>query len=121
MIDVANLTECKELYQCSGWNKQYWWWQYHIFDDDSTGYILTGEHDASPMKSAHPAYDSGYLLRMLPPVTLRKDGNGSYVAEWVDHLEHRSIQRDSRTNAENAMCRLAIALYEAGVMVHQEG
>ena len=61
-------------------------------------------------------YDLDSLLRLLPAVTLTKYADGSYTAEWVDHPTQNRIVAHSRTNPANVLCRLAVRLYERGIL-----
>lgn len=117
MVGVASRADSEELYHLSGWNGQYWWWSIkHPHPDGSACYDLVGEHDAPFANTTYPAYDVGYLLKRLPAVTLTGYGSGKYKATWKDHADHVTIGRESRANPANALCRLAMALFEAGIL-----
>ena len=111
MIGIADIAACKELYERSGWKGQYWWWTFKVQEDGSAGYVLVGEHEAPFHTSTIPAYDVNYLLYKMPGMALQKHGDGGYTAKWTDY-----IHRSSRTNAANALCRLAVALIAAGIL-----
>lgn len=116
VISVADLAECKLLYQLSGWNGQYWWWSYREFADGSGGYVVVGEHEAPFHGSTYPAYDAGYLLRRLPACDLSKMSDGAFSAVWTDYTDNSGSVGHSRTSPENALCRLAGLLFKEGIL-----
>lgn len=116
LCNVASFSDCKELYHLSGWNGHYWWWTWHEQSDGSGIYVLVGEHEAPFHGSSYPAYDAGYLINRLPPFALQKQGNGGYYAVCTDYADDRHIEGESRTNPANALARLAIRLFEAGIL-----
>lgn len=118
--ESAGLAECKQLYELSGWQEEEWGDQYRIFTPGQ-GDVVT------------PAYTLGTLLHMLPAHTLTKYGNATWQARWVGHVPWQSetpapvpayrgaITAESRTNPANALARLAIKLFEAGVLLTSKG
>ena len=117
-VTVADLSECKDLYERSGWKGQYWWYRALRRTDGNMAYMLVGEHTTPSPVPLYPAYDATYLLYMLPPITLQKQGNGNFYAAYIDYADNTRIEGHSRTNPANALCRLAIALFEAGALQH---
>lgn len=113
---VASMPDSKALYGVSGWIGQYWWYTYHEYEDGSHTYDLVSERDAPFQGNTYPAYDVAFLLQHLPAVELYKQGNGSYRALWWDHTNDSPLEGESRTNAANALCRLALVLFRHGIL-----
>lgn len=113
---VASHADCEALYRLSGWNGQYWWYSYQEHADGSGNYFIVGEHEAPFTTSTIPAYDAAFLLGYLPAVTLRKRGNGDYFATWYGSKDYAALEGHSRTNPANALCRLAVNLFQAGIL-----
>lgn len=118
---TASLTLCKQLHTVSGWTGTLLSWYCDEARDDTPVVNLSeplkvvggvGHYDRQ-----YPAYDVGYLVGMLPAHHLIKNGNETYIAQWFDHTDGTLIERDSRTNPANALCHLALALFEAGVLI----
>jgi hypothetical protein len=126
---VASLSDCRELFALSGWGDTEWSYYCDEAHDDTPALNLS-----EPLKVVggvgyydhrYPAYDLGYLVRKLPVHYLQKFGNESYVARWVYPAPTREqielgthhIIGHSRTSPENALCRLAVNLFEAGVLM----
>lgn len=118
---TASLAECRELYKVSGWDGTAWSWYCDEERDDDPAMNISepasivggvGYYDHK-----YPAYDLGYLTAMMPPFSLTKHGNGDHTARWSDYSDGRFIERWSRTNPANAVVRLALALYEGGVLM----
>ena len=97
MPRTATLSDCRELQRLSGWA-------------------------AMTSGGEYPVYTTDMLLSLLPAHTLTKHGNASWVARWAGQppgCPYRvAINSDSRTNPANALVRLAIKLFEAGVLQH---
>ena len=78
----------------------------------------------------YPCYTTDMLLSLLPAHTLTKWGNATWQARWVGQVPWRgqtpapvpayrgAITAESRTNPANALVRLALKLFEAGVLLH---
>lgn len=114
-MTVAHFAECCELYELSGWG--YGMGAVWMFED---GRSWVWDNPTSAVLACHewvPAYDLGALAGYLPAFALNKRGNESYHAGWADHANRQVITADSRTNPANALCRLAIALFKAGVLM----
>ena len=118
---TASLTLCKQLFAVSGWTGTLLSWYCDEERDDTPVVNLSeplkvvggvGHYDRQ-----YPAYDVGYLVGMLPAHKLIKRGNATYIALWFDHTNSVRIPGESRTNPANALCHLAIALFEAGVLI----
>lgn len=101
-MNTASRELCKELYELSGWEDADW-----FFNPHAEGFTFTKQH------SGVPAYDLGYLLRKLPA-----DGN-LFVKQYEDdgswHACSGLIQVEADT-PEDAATKLAIALYEQGIL-----
>ena len=103
----AGLSECRQLYDLSGWREKN--------ADESS-------------ESSIPSYSLNTLHSLLPAHTLGKFGNATWQARWVGHVPWQSeapappayrvtVTAESRTNPANALARLAIKLFEAGVLL----
>lgn len=122
MSNVANLENCKELYELSGWPQidDFSDW-YQDWGNEDWG---IGSYDAN-CPNNYPAYDLGYLLRKLqglkkyPILELRQ-----YNRWWCfygNRTKRGSIvspQKDCgiADTPEDAACRLAIELIKQGVI-----
>jgi hypothetical protein len=102
-MQTASLELCKRLYELSGW------FDTDLIVDPASGAIsittaTTNTEDAPWI----PAYDLGYLLRKLPPV--------SYVIKAkrfeADHRHHKKFA----DIPEDAVAKLCIELFEIGVL-----
>lgn len=127
-MNVASLDLCKELHTLSGWDGTVWSWYCDEERDDTPAMNLS-----EPLRVVggvgyfdhqYPAYDLGYLMRKLPGHYVQKLGSESYVAKWWDYAptqEQRELGLNhlsghSKSSPEDAVCRLAIALFEHGVL-----
>lgn len=119
---VADVNECRALYEVSGWeyaNEAHGAW---MPGPPGHPYELRGGAWFGAYGKRYPAYDTAFLLRMLPAHTLLKQGNGDYLATWQDHTPGgETITGHSRHQPENAMARLAINLFKAGVLLRGIG
>lgn len=120
MSNVASLGLCKELYKLSKW----------IPDGPNEGYYPRGSnlvygHKLLIGDGDIPAYELGYLLRKLDciqtgqlDVFIHRDiiWHASFLE---DKTERRFETRDS--TPEDAAAKLAIALFEAGVLTQESG
>lgn len=120
---VANLTNCKKLYELSGW-----------IDDDLPFYChgfvyRTMEIDTSDYHQHYPAYDLSYLLRKLPRfitseqehgvLTLWSGEKGWYCGYEEDGevLETELMRFEALADTpEDAAALLAIKLFEQGIL-----
>lgn len=96
-MNVAASPElCKQLYALSGWT--------------DTDLETWGSQD----EDAVPAYNLGFLIRKLPPVTkiMRTGNNGEVFAATYSDLK-LTFQGNI---PENCAARLAIALFENGTI-----
>jgi len=118
---VASLPECRDLFAASGWDTTIWSWYCDEERDDEPALNLTDEMKVvggvGYYDHRYPAYDLGYLSRVLPRHDLFKRGNGAYSATWMDYSSLEEINVESRTSPENALARLAIKLFDAGVLL----
>lgn len=107
-MQTANLENCKRLYELSGWDDT----------DYSFGYMkgktaIVGERGTEhAFDDPHSAYDSGYLLRKLPPHADLTKVEAGKIYYAVHHQEY-DFQAD---NPEDALCLLAIKLFEEGIL-----
>jgi len=124
-MQVASLNLCKELYELSGWNNTE-----HSYYADPGGLPsldATGLHH-----KVAPAYDAGFLLRKLPReienprgvLMMQARHNGYYYAyttktgqEWP--FDERAVVYQIDKTPENALCKLAVELFKAGVLTRE--
>lgn len=66
-----------------------------------------------------PEYTAEFLLGMLPAHTLKKLGNEKWYADHIDYTTGKVIMANSRTNPANALARLAIELFNQGVLLRR--
>lgn len=134
-MSVSSLELSKKLYELSGWTDT-------DFIYYANGGIINDNVEYRPMvfdKPDHlPAYDSGYLLRKLPP-ELKLDGlhyvGDSKVNDFYLEMEAPSGDSDKwiffysnggesefygkgmlAYTPEDALCKLAIQLFEQGIL-----
>lgn len=138
-MNVANLTNCKRLYELSGWEETNHYWHSLISHDMKrwSDYKLQDyKPDSDFGMRVIPAYSAWYLLRKLPKwgryttghkevqdgntnLTLTvtdSDGSGSWVATMDSRTEHGWVDPQYADNPEDALCLLAIKLFEEGVL-----
>lgn len=112
-MSVANLENSKRLYELSGWDDTDEWQH-----ETPAG----GIHFFSPVaptdKCDAPAYPAGYLLRRLPSddfriAVLTNDSN-----RWVaNRTTANTVEQQCESDTpEDALCLLAIKLFESGVL-----
>lgn len=117
----------ERLHELSGWEDQTWW---HVYEWDLNT-KRTGEQTVETSSAIHyedarehvicPAYDSGYLLRNLPQPTVVEMAEDSWVADiYGEGHENGYIDTNNlglyADNPEDALCKLAIKLFEEGVI-----
>jgi hypothetical protein len=138
-MNVASLELCKELYELSGW--QYDEAGSYIQDpEDEQNTFHTTDGDGGYFRTVCPAYDLGYLLRKLPmrvdfPEELKIGGGMSspeyfVLCQHIDTMSHywdAYYQHEDSDNwieelsvqantPEDAGCKLAIKLFELGII-----
>lgn len=126
-MNVASLENCKKLYELSGWEDAYAWWN---FSDDAP------EEDPTPKRTWYlqygsdgwgarcPAYDLGYLLRKLPGhigdefLDMCWYGDGWEFAYQRSRrgLWNAQIGSHHAKTPEDAAALLAIELFEQGIL-----
>lgn len=122
MRGIASLADCRELYRMSGWSDTTFSWYCDEAHDDEPALNLS-----EPLKvvggvgyydTKYPAYDLGYLAAMLPTFELVRRPDESCWVRWHGHENGVTyLEVDSRTSPANALCRLAVKLFEAGVLL----
>lgn len=146
-MNVASLELCKELYELSGWEDTL---VHYITSDESMHFdekigvntveekivglrpnntVGCDECEGAYAAETIPAYDLGYLLRKLQPLSKIQNLSESYIVldhadylGWRARLEskydsHRDkwIEQHADT-PEDAACKLAIELFKSGVL-----
>lgn len=109
MTNVANLENSKRLFELSGWDDE----ELERFDHHQEG--------GSSQIDNIPKYDCGYLLRKLLPHTrvefiLQSDGK-TLLVHYPEPLQEEYIFADT---PENALCELAIKLFESNILTREE-
>lgn len=102
-MNVANLELCKELYELSGWEHDYFW-----YDDVKNQPFI--DQRMQSIRSISPAYPLGYLLRKLPQPNMVGFADGSAYAMAMGG------QHQEADTPEDAACKLAIELFKQGVL-----
>lgn len=133
-MNIASLDNCKRLYELSGWETEDW------YDLDLDGvpeeYLATTE-DKIDDNDYIPAYTAGYLLRKLPKFGKYTTGDGNIernrtrltltVADsgtWVATMDSKSeahgwVDPQYADTPEDALCLLAIKLFEEGILTNE--
>jgi hypothetical protein len=117
MSEVARLELSKRLWELSGWKKTSC-----VFVHLDGVYDRWDLHDRGTAKSYNkseqvPAYSLGYLIRKLSPCQIIASSDGMYWASWnpaADEIEERA------NSPENATCKLAIELFEQGILKRED-
>ena len=134
-MNVASLENCKRLYELSGWRATD---KYHVLNHRNT-WIIGGNPDFEnkvleslaegrgtfKLDRVYPAYESGYLVRKLPPqVKIHKDYDANpelpeetpafYYALY--NQRGLGIYNFGAETPEDALCLLAIKLFEEGIL-----
>ncbi len=122
-MNVANLELCKELYEVSGWSGSEFY-----FNGAGQRFYLKPIRRQEPLATYEtPAYDLGYLLRKVPH---REPGNERFILtlspEWSIRYEQLTIEGyvdfgevhflHEADTPEDAACKLAIELFNQGVL-----
>lgn len=128
---VADLDLCKELYRLSLWSKNQF--RYDNFVDNEWHLCETIAHwpvAGHEFDNIIPAYDTGYLLRKLPPVIqdpydkifkyfqMWINGNSEVNCGYVEPYAHddKVSYYQQAYKVENALCKLSIELFKSEVL-----
>ena len=117
MSNVASLENCKRLYELSGWGatEKRWYGQTQFPESCVAGLI-----DSFDGAGICPAYDAGYLLRKLPDILMSNLG-GEKLGIWITETEASNGDiRGQADTPENALCLLAINLFEQGILTRED-
>lgn len=119
MNNVASLQNSKKLYELSGWDDTYW-----VHSVDEWGDMPDVETARSVgmvygRASEAPAYECGYLLRRIEKTILTSNG-GIWTATYIPSLDVNSFRASEAGTPEDALCLLAIKLFEEGVLTKEE-
>lgn len=128
---VASIDLCKTLFEMSGWGKSHRPHGMQLYAVSKNGEYLGITGDKFLLKDFDkfvPAYDLGFILRKLPEIRLETWHNGQVVIKYYtvsgvpSKLERKGkIVKAEADTPEDAACRLAIILFEQGVLVKEEG
>lgn len=124
MSNVASLENCKRLYELSGWGGEDRWFLTNISDPEhvigtATPRIFKSDKDhENGYRTETPAYSAGYLLRKLPEEAYDTElGLAIFRTEgrpkWEAGYDNEFVNADT---PEDALCLLAIKLFEEGVL-----
>jgi hypothetical protein len=106
-MNVASRDLCIELKKLSQWGETDFCWN---------GDHLTPAYWPEDMRSkdidSNPAYDAGYLLRMLPDVSLW----GGFNQKWGAMYKNDERIKQLGATPEDALCKLAIELFKKKVL-----
>ena len=119
MSNTASLENSKRLYGLSGWDdmprKTSYDWHNMVNDEwellEKTFFSSDAAKGRHLAEKLYPAYDAGYLLRKLPGTELY-DATNCWQAENTSLQNWRTVQ----DTPEDALCLLAIKLFEEGVL-----
>ncbi len=135
-MNVASLEICKSLYELSGLDYPTIYWQEDFYEDGSVNWNLYHDNE-NKLRTGRsvPAYDAGYLLRILPYNFIAEGAH--YNGDYQDNLFYLDINFNSNQDAkysflysngeeslyftpsntpEDALALLAIKLYENGIL-----
>jgi hypothetical protein len=128
-MTTASLDNCRRLYELSGWgNSEYTW----VCVTDMLPQLLTKgatQYIGNDLERVDvPAYDLGYVLRKLQymeDLAIHRCHHMDNSWNWEAQCHPDPDASDGYSFAyadtpEDAACKLAIALFEAGVLVKEE-
>lgn len=119
-MHVASLELCKELYELSGWkNGKHTWYLEHAYDPNGI-WIERDDWDLNKVETNmseyfYPAYDLGYLLRKLPPVSKVINCSNERTQIYGALFPEGKLTFQADT-PEDAACKLAIELFKQGIL-----
>lgn len=140
-MHVASLDLCRELHKLSGWVVHQY--TYRITDGRGHEWVDIADRgwcdNWTPRNRDEkidyaPAYDLGFLIRKLPkrfniapdtigeeiyPLTINADGDNCWIAAYGFDDLYKDLGFDGDT-PENALCQLAITLFEKGILVKEK-
>jgi hypothetical protein len=127
-VNYARIELCRDLYGLSGWDADGYVW----YGTPTGNYEVGSENEIHMLKERPdatefiffdvPAYDLGFLLRMLP--TQMPEGDYLALQPWVDDewcigyfaYGEPSLYSNSADTPEDAACKLAIELFKRGIL-----
>jgi len=135
-MSTASLENSKRLYELSGWDdmpgETSYDWHNMVNDEwellEKTFFSSDAAKGRHLAEKLYPAYDAGYLLRKLEPLELQScinycqhyDGSRNYCASYdpfnVEDQETGKAIFAYADTPEDALCLLAIKLFEEGVL-----
>jgi len=130
MINVASLENCKKLYELSGWHDTFNFWEqtdeiplgkpYLVQPKLMERYGLWGTQE---VKISTPAYEAGYLLRKVRKgsvsVISLKDTYSAKQIWGATSVVAEAWFYATADTPEDALCLLAIKLFEEGTLTGQ--
>lgn len=123
-MNVTSKELCKELYELSGLNDTDYWY----YDGSVDAYRGWVDHGTE----FFPAYDLGYLLRKLPDeaglqnpriekgVFVQKQSTTTSFMQYRAAYQYGKVRSQYAETPEDALCKLAIALFKANILVKGE-
>ncbi len=114
-MNTASVDLCKKLYQLSGWVEATY--EHELLNGEHyTTTLPAREMKHSTQNTYIPAYDLGYLLRMLPKdFSLQPIIGASWHIEYSSRSHRSNIIKQADT-PEDAACKLAIELFTRGIL-----
>ena len=115
-MNVSSLELSKKLYELSGWGMTH---LKHQWYDDGSGKNIIESSDIHIYKDHSffcPAYNCGYLLRKLPHETELTNSTGKWSALSTSTSTPSYIFLVNADTPENALVKLAIKLFEEGIL-----
>lgn len=134
-MNVASLELCKELYELSGWQSEYWYIGFpHLdmkpsYDGTIKPYAERAEHEKAGNRHCDlPAYTADYLLRKLQDL----DGLSLFRCHHQDNSRNWEAECDKTDGPgakffvyadtpEDSLAKLAINLHKQGVLKKERG
>lgn len=121
-MNVASLELSKELYELSGWDKTHWRYAHNV-GRTRTKHQLFDQWRLRHTPYSHlqeyiPAYDVGYLLRKLPKASI-VPYHDRWQTWWDGSSSKKPLARTYGDNPEDALARLAIELFQQGVLTKE--
>lgn len=118
---VANLENCKRLYELSGWMETSYSYSY-MYTTWKLSQLFSNVHS----KKRIPAYDAGYLLRKLSSLVGKKYGrlylefaqNPNQSKQWYCSFVNEDMRFPvgEADTPEDALALLCIKLIEEGIL-----
>lgn len=123
-MNVSSVELSKKLYKVSAWNPREWGYD-TSYADNWLRHIANFPHDTREWKGVNiiPAYDAGYLLRKLKPLTEERGRlfvTTRDIRDWTAGFSSTYDQyhedKGTADTPEDALAKLAIELFKQGIL-----